>query len=96
MGTLAAFLLAIIGPMVGRAIVASGFAAVTLVGVQPSVTQLAGLVVEGLGQAPQSVLQLAGLAGAWEALGLILSAAAWCVTWHLLTGASRYLFRPSA
>jgi Protein of unknown function (DUF2523) len=77
------------GPMFARVLLAIGFSVVTLGGVQAAVSGLKGQLMSYLGAAPSAGLQLAGLAGVWEGLGMVLGAVSFTVSLWGLTKAVR-------
>lgn len=95
-GTFFAWFLAAIIPLTGRVLVGLGLTAVSLVGVQATASTLSAKLLDSIGTLPVAALQLAGLGGAWEGLSIILAAVTFCVSWHLLTGASKYVYIPPA
>lgn len=72
--TLVTMLMGLIGPLVSRALLYLGITAVTLTGVQTAFGVLLSSMQSGYGSLPPAVLQLAGLAGMPDALGLIWGA----------------------
>lgn len=83
---LAAFLVGLVGPLMARWIASMGFSLVVLAGLTAAVTQIKGLIVSNIGGLPLVALQLGGLFGLWEALGMLLGAATFVVTWHSTKG----------
>lgn len=69
-----AFLLALVQPMLARLLVALGFSVVSLVGMQAVMDGLIAATVGAWGGLPTQLLQLAGLAGIGEGLGIIMGA----------------------
>ncbi len=91
--TIAAWLLALIGPLVVRGIIALGFTAVTLTGVTVAANSLVEIAQTNWSSMPLTVLQLASLSGIPEALGVILGAyVARMMMWASI-GASKYVFK---
>lgn len=69
-----AWLLAAIGPLVIRAIVALGFSVVTYAGVMVLLNQLISSAQSSWASLPASVIQLCTLAGIPQALGILVGA----------------------
>lgn len=76
-------------PLLARVLAALGMSVVTFGGLAGIVTLLKESVLSALGAAPVAALQLAGLAGAWEGLGLLFGALTFSVTYWALTKAVR-------
>lgn len=76
MPTLAAFLLSMVQPLIGRILVALGFSVVSFVGFQAMFDQIAAQAQGAYGSLPGDVAGLASLAGFPEALGIIFGALA--------------------
>jgi hypothetical protein len=74
MTSLSAFLLAMITPMLGRILTALGFAVVSVVGFDIAITTLKNLFLLHVGAVPAAGLQMALLAGAGQAMGIIFGA----------------------
>jgi hypothetical protein len=70
----AAFLLAMVTPMLGRILTALGFAVVSTVGFDIAITTLKSLFLTHLGTVPAAGLQMALLAGCGQAMGIIFGA----------------------
>ncbi len=94
MQTFIAWFLAAIGNLAIRAMAALGFSSITVIGLSAGLQGLTQILLDNISGMPFAVLQLAGLGGAWEALQIILGCLTWCLSWHLLTGASRYVLAP--
>jgi hypothetical protein len=93
----AGFLAAIVGltgPIIARALVALGFAVVTIGGVTVAINTLKAEMLAMLGQAPMAALQLIGLGGGWVALGLLFGAMTFAVSFWTLTSAQRIIAKP--
>jgi hypothetical protein len=82
-------------PILARVLLALGFSVVTLGGVAASVAALREAVLDGLGAWPMAALQLAGLLGVFEGLGMVLGAVSWAVTYWGLTRAVRLVGVPA-
>ena len=87
----AAFLASMAAPLVARVLMALGFSVITVTGVTVAIQQLKDLVVNNLGNAPVSMLQLGGLLGAWQGLGMIFGAITFAVTLRGLTSLSGWI-----
>lgn len=86
-----AALVGLTGPIVARVLITLGFSLVTITGVTVTLTTLKGYVQLNLGQAPLAIVQLAGLAGAWEALGLVFGAATFVAGLWVATSATKLM-----
>lgn len=91
--TIAAWFLAMIGPLVVRGIIALGFTAVTLTGLTALTNQLVEMAQNNWSALPASVIQLASLSGIPEVLGLILGSYVARMTIFASFGASKYVFK---
>lgn len=87
----AAFLASMAAPLVARVLMALGFSVITVTGVTIAVQQLKDLVVNSFGDAPVSILQLGGLLGAWQGLGMLFGAITFAVTLRGLTSLSGWI-----
>lgn len=74
MTQLAAWFIALVGPLVVRGIIALGFTAVTFTGVTALVNQLVSMAQNNWSSMPAAVLSLAALSGIPESLGMIMGA----------------------
>lgn len=90
MGLLAA-LAALAGPILARVLLALGFSVVTITGVSVALGALKSQIVTFLGQSPAALIQLAGLSGLWQGLGLIFGAVTFAVTLWGITSARKVL-----
>lgn len=88
---LAAFLASMAAPIVARVMMALGFSVITVTGVTLAVDQVKELVLSNLGSVPASLLQLGGLLGAWEGLGLIFGAITFAITFKGLTSLTGFI-----
>lgn len=79
--SIAAFLLAMVGPIVIRAIIALGFTVLTFTGVAVVVGQLVSAAQANWAAMPAGVLQLAALSGIPTGLGMVFGAlaAVWAI-----------------
>ena len=91
--TIAAWLLALVGPLVVRGIIALGFTAVTLTGVTVAANTLVSTAQSNWSTMPVAVLQFASLAGIPEALGVILGAYVARMLMFASMGASKFVFK---
>lgn len=76
MPTLAAFVLSLITPVIGRILVALGFSVVSFVGFDAMFAQVAQQASSAYGSLPGDVAGLASLAGLPEGLGILFGALA--------------------
>lgn len=83
---IAAWLVAMVGPLVARIIASLGLSLVVLTGLTVAFNTLRDQVISGVASLPSAGLQLGGLMGLWEGLGLELGALAFCVTWQSTKG----------
>lgn len=74
MGTLAAILMSLVGPMVLRALTILGVGLVTFTGVTAGLQGLVQAAQDNWGALPAAMLGLASLAGVPQALGIIVGA----------------------
>lgn len=90
---IAAWLIAMVGPVVIRGIIALGFTAVTLTGVTAASNQLVQIAQQNWASIPTTVMQLASLSGIPEMLGMISGAYVARVAMWASIGASKYVFK---
>lgn len=83
---LASFLVAMVGPMVARVLSALGLSLVVLTGATAALTALRSTLVQNIGGLPAVALQLGGLLGIWQALGILLGAMTFVMTWKSTAG----------
>lgn len=83
---LAAFLVGLVGPLMARWLASMGLSLVVLAGLTGAVTQFKSQIVSNLGGLPLATLQLGGLMGLWEAVGIWLGAITFVVTWQSTKG----------
>jgi hypothetical protein len=83
---IAAFLVAMVGPLTARILAALGLSLVSLSGVIATVAVLESTLLSGVSSLPLDGLQLAGLFGIWEALSMVLASWTFVITWHSTTG----------
>jgi len=87
----AAFLASMAAPLVARVLMALGMSVITVTGVTLAIDQLKDLVIGNLGDVPVSILQLGGLLGAWQGLGMVFGAITFSVTLRGLTSLSGWI-----
>ena len=90
---LGAWLLALIGPLVVRGILALGFTTVTFVGVTALVNQLVGYAQTYWSSTPATILALASLSGIPECLGMIFGALMSLFTMWTTTAAMKFVLK---
>jgi len=88
---LAAWLLALVGPLAVRVIISLAFTAVTLTGVTAVVAQLTTMAQSSWSAIPAAVMQLSSLSGIPQALGTILGAYAARTLVFYAYGMTRYV-----
>jgi hypothetical protein len=76
-------------------LVALGLSVVTVTGVSVVLAGFKAQMTTWAGQMPLAAVQLAGLAGVWEAAGIIFGAMTACVAYWTLTSATRVLATPA-
>jgi hypothetical protein len=91
--TLAAWLLALVAPLVVRAVIALGFTAVVFTGVTAGVNQLVETAQTNWSALPTTVLQLATLSGIPESLGMIFGAYMSLFALQASMGFGKYVFK---
>ena len=89
--SLLAGLLSLTGPILSRILAALGFSVVVVSGVDLVMGQLKGQIVSFIAQGPADGIQLAGLAGAWVALGWLFGGITFAVSYWSITQARRVL-----
>ena len=83
---LAAFLVSMVGPIVARVLSSLGLTIIVMTGVMAAFSALRAMVVSNIGSLPAVALQLGGLLGIWQALGILLGAYSFVVTWKSTAG----------
>jgi hypothetical protein len=83
---IAAFLVAMVGPLAARLLVALGLSLVTLTGMLEAVSALKSAVTSNIASLPAATVQLAGLYGVWDCLGMIFGTLTFCLTWAQTKG----------
>jgi hypothetical protein len=81
---LGSWLLSLAGPLAARVTAALGVSFVTVTGLTLAVSSLRSLVLEGIGGFPLAAVQLLGLFGIWEALGLVFGCLTFVVSWRTI------------
>lgn len=84
--SLAAFLVGLVGPLAARWLAAMGLSLVSVVGLTAAYATLKAMVIANIGGLPAAAIQLGGLFGIWEALGIILGAFVFVMTWRGTSG----------
>lgn len=84
--TIATFIVSLVGPLMARWLASMGLSLVVMGGLVASVTALKSNLISNLGGMPLVTLQLGGLLGIWEAIGIMLGAVTFCVTWASTKG----------
>lgn len=79
---LSSWLIAMVGPLTARLLAALGLSLVSVAGLAAALSTLRTTIMGGLDGLPLAALQLGGLLGIWEALGIALGAVAFVVAWH--------------
>lgn len=80
--TLAAFIVGLVGPVMARWLAAMGLSLVTVAGLTAAYAALKAQLIANVGGMPAAAVQLAGLFGIWEALGIVLGAFVFVMTWR--------------
>jgi len=83
---LAAFLVGLVGPLMARWLASLGLSLVVLTGLTASVSALKSQIISNIGAMPAVAVQLGGLFGLWECIGIWLGAATFVITWHSTKG----------
>jgi hypothetical protein len=87
MGGLLAGLATLATPILARVLLALGMGVLTITGVALSVSSIKTLAVSQLAAFPAAALQLGGLLGVWQGLGMVFGAVTFAVTYWTLTKA---------
>lgn len=90
---LGSFILALVGPVLVRAIIALGFTAVTFTGITVLTDSLVEYAQSSWSAVPLTVIQLASLSGIPEFLGMIFGALVARVAISASVGASKYVLK---
>jgi hypothetical protein len=67
--TIAAFLVAMVGPLLARMLTALGVSLITITGLVATAATLKTLMISNLNAVPMDGLELAGLFGVWTCIG---------------------------
>lgn len=89
-------LVTLAAPVVGRVLLSLGFSVVTIAGVTVALGAVRAELMSRLGALPLATIQLLGLANVWVALGILLGAMTFCVSYWTLTSSVRVLGRSGA
>ena len=84
-------LVSIAGSVTARVLLALGFSVTTIAGATVAIDTIKGQIMDNLSSGSAAILQLAGLAGAWDALGIIFGVATFGVGFYTATTATRIL-----
>lgn len=84
-------ILSLTGPVLARVLAALGFSVVVVSGVDIVMGELKAQIVAHIAQGPAAGIQLAGLAGAWVALGWLFGGVTFAVSYWSITQARRVL-----
>lgn len=79
------------GPIVARVLIALGMSVVTIGGVTVALANVKQSIVANLSAGPVAALQLAGLMGCWQGLGLIFGAMTFSVAFWALTQSTQII-----
>lgn len=88
---LAPFLLSMVGSIVGRVLLALGFAVVTFAGMDIAIDGLKNVVSQGVSQLPSMVFDLFMLAGGGHSLNMLFSAISFRLAYWALTKSTRII-----
>lgn len=80
------FILAMVGPIAARLLAACGLSLVTMVGLTLTASTLKTVITSNLSALPAAAIGLGGLYGFWEAIGLVLGAITFVLTWNATKG----------
>lgn len=83
---LAAFIIAMVGPVAARILASLGLSLVSVTGLTLAYSMLKAQVISGIGGLPAAAIQLGGLMGIWEALGIVMGALVFAMTWRGTSG----------
>lgn len=84
--TLFTFLISLVGPLLVRILASLGLSLVTLTGLTIAADTLKQMIITNVGGLPAAGVQLGGLFGIWECMGIILGAVTFCITWNSTAG----------
>jgi hypothetical protein len=83
---LAAFLIGLVGPVMARWLSAMGMSLISVAGMTAAYATLKAQVISNIGGLPAQAIALGGLFGIWEAVGIILGAFVFVMTWRGTSG----------
>lgn len=83
---LASFIVGLVGPVMARWLASAGLSLVVLAGLTAASAQLKAQIISNLGGLPLVAIQLGGLFGLWEAVGIWLGAITFVITWQSTKG----------
>jgi hypothetical protein len=83
---LAAFLIGLVGPLMARWLASVGLSLLTLTGLSLAASSLKSVVLGNLHSLPAAGVQLGGLMGLWECVGLVLGAITFVIAWNSAKG----------
>jgi hypothetical protein len=84
--TIAAFLVAMVGPLLARMLTALGVSLITITGLVATAATLKTLMISNLNAVPMDGLELAGLFGVWTCIGLCLGSVTFVITFQSTKG----------
>jgi hypothetical protein len=84
--TLFSFLVQAVGPLTARILSSLGLSLLSTAGLVVALNAVRSHIVGNLGSIPSDGLQLAGLFGVWECLGLVLGTITFVVSWNTVGG----------
>jgi hypothetical protein len=91
--TIATWLLALVAPLVIRALIAMSFTAVVFTGVTELSNTMVSTAQTNWSQMPATVIQLASLSGIPESLGMVFGALIAVLALKASVGFSKYVFK---
>lgn len=83
---LATFLVGMVGPLMARWLASMGLSLVSVTGLVVAYAGLKAQVISNIGSLPAKAIQLGGLMGIWESLGIVLGAFVFVMTWRGTSG----------
>lgn len=89
----AAWLLAMVAPLVVRGVIGLGFSVITFAGVQLAVTALVSSAQSSWAAMPAAVLQLVALSGIPQSLGMLFGAMAAVVAMKITVASSKFVLK---
>jgi len=78
---LAAWLVAMVGPMVAQLLLSFGLSAVAFTGATVALAAVRTMFLSNVNSLPVSVVQFLGLLGVWESVGIMFGAATFALAW---------------